>query len=103
MKRGAYLINTARGKICDTKAVRDACESGQLAGYAGDVWFPQPVPIHLKKEREKQWEMKKVWCTCLVIRFVRRSLCFFALVFFGFDVFLHMLLPYERPLFFAED
>ncbi len=44
MKRGAYLINTARGKICDRDAVARALESGQLAGYAGDVWFPQPPP-----------------------------------------------------------
>jgi formate dehydrogenase len=44
MKRGAYLVNTARGKICDENAVARACESGQLAGYAGDVWFPQPAP-----------------------------------------------------------
>lgn len=44
MKRGAYLINTARGKICDREAVARALESGQLAGYAGDVWFPQPAP-----------------------------------------------------------
>jgi formate dehydrogenase len=44
MKRGAYLVNTARGKICDRNAVAAACESGQLAGYAGDVWFPQPAP-----------------------------------------------------------
>src|SRR6202140_1357780 len=44
MKRGAYLINTARGKICDRDSVARACESGQLAGYAGDVWFPQPAP-----------------------------------------------------------
>jgi formate dehydrogenase len=44
MKRGAYLINTARGKICNRDAVAAACESGQLAGYAGDVWFPQPAP-----------------------------------------------------------
>ena len=44
MKRGAYLVNTARGKICDEDAVAHACESGQLAGYAGDVWFPQPAP-----------------------------------------------------------
>jgi formate dehydrogenase len=44
MKRGSYLINTARGKICDRDAVAEACESGQLAGYAGDVWFPQPAP-----------------------------------------------------------
>ncbi|CAE7946312.1 unnamed protein product, partial [Symbiodinium sp. KB8] len=44
MKRGAYLINTARGKICDAEAVKKACEEGHLAGYAGDVWFPQPAP-----------------------------------------------------------
>src|ERR687895_1402695 len=44
MKRGAYLVNTARGKICDRDAVAQACRSGQLAGYAGDVWFPQPAP-----------------------------------------------------------
>jgi len=44
MKRGAYLINTARGKICDRDAVVRALESGQIAGYVGDVWFPQPAP-----------------------------------------------------------
>lgn len=44
MKRGAYLVNTARGKICDRDAVAKALESGHLAGYAGDVWFPQPAP-----------------------------------------------------------
>ena len=44
MKRGAYLVNTARGKIVDRDAVARALESGQLAGYAGDVWFPQPAP-----------------------------------------------------------
>ena len=44
MKRGSYLINTARGKICNRDAVVAASESGQLAGYAGDVWFPQPPP-----------------------------------------------------------
>ncbi len=44
MKRGSYLVNTARGKICDRDAVARALESGQLAGYAGDVWFPQPAP-----------------------------------------------------------
>jgi formate dehydrogenase len=44
MKRGAYLVNTARGKICDRDAVVRALKSGRLAGYAGDVWFPQPAP-----------------------------------------------------------
>jgi formate dehydrogenase len=44
MKRGAYLINTARGLICDQDAIVRALQSGQLAGYAGDVWYPQPAP-----------------------------------------------------------
>ncbi|MFD4636113.1 NAD-dependent formate dehydrogenase [Lentzea sp. NPDC058436] len=44
MKRGAYLINTARARIADRDAVVRALQSGQLAGYAGDVWFPQPAP-----------------------------------------------------------
>jgi formate dehydrogenase len=44
MRRGAYIVNTARGKICDRDAIASALESGQLAGYAGDVWFPQPAP-----------------------------------------------------------
>ena len=44
MKRGSYLINTARAKIADRDAIVRALESGQLAGYAGDVWYPQPAP-----------------------------------------------------------
>jgi formate dehydrogenase len=44
MKHGAYLVNTARAKICNRDAVVRALESGRLAGYAGDVWFPQPAP-----------------------------------------------------------
>ena len=44
MKKGSYIVNTARGKICDKDAIAAALESGQLAGYAGDVWFPQPAP-----------------------------------------------------------
>ena len=44
MKRGAYIVNTARGKICNREAIVEALKSGQLSGYAGDVWFPQPAP-----------------------------------------------------------
>jgi formate dehydrogenase len=44
MRRGSYIVNTARGAIMDRDAVVRALESGQLAGYAGDVWFPQPAP-----------------------------------------------------------
>lgn len=44
MKDGAYIVNTARGKICNREAIARNLESGKLAGYAGDVWFPQPAP-----------------------------------------------------------
>lgn len=44
MKRGSYIVNTARGKICNREDIAAALKSGQLAGYAGDVWFPQPAP-----------------------------------------------------------
>jgi formate dehydrogenase len=44
MKRGTYLVNTARAKIVDRDAIVRALRSGQLAGYAGDVWYPQPAP-----------------------------------------------------------
>ena len=37
-------MNTARGRIVDTDALVETLESGHLAGYAGDVWYPQPAP-----------------------------------------------------------
>ncbi|SDN09903.1 NAD-dependent formate dehydrogenase [Streptomyces wuyuanensis] len=44
MKRGAYIVNTARALIVNRDAVVRALDSGRLAGYAGDVWYPQPPP-----------------------------------------------------------
>merc|ERR1712003_139099 len=43
-KRGAYIVNTARGKLCDRDVIASACKDGTIGGYAGDVWFPQPPP-----------------------------------------------------------
>jgi lactate dehydrogenase-like 2-hydroxyacid dehydrogenase len=42
MKHGSYIVNTASGRICDRDAIVRVLESAQLAGYAGDVWFPPP-------------------------------------------------------------
>jgi formate dehydrogenase len=44
MKRGAYLVNIARGAIVEKDALVEALEEGHLGGYAGDVWDPQPAP-----------------------------------------------------------
>lgn len=44
MKKGAWIVNTARGAICVAEDIAEALESGQIRGYGGDVWFPQPAP-----------------------------------------------------------
>lgn len=44
MKKGSWLINTARGAICNADAVKEAVNSGHLLGYGGDVWNVQPAP-----------------------------------------------------------
>jgi D-3-phosphoglycerate dehydrogenase / 2-oxoglutarate reductase len=42
MKKGSYLINTARGGLVVENDVAEACRSGHLGGYAADVLDKEP-------------------------------------------------------------
>ncbi len=58
MKRGAYLVNIARGGIVVTDELVAALRSGKLAGACLDVTDPEPLPAG-----SPLWEMRNVVIT----------------------------------------
>lgn len=59
MKKGAYLINTSRGKVIDQKALLEVLRAGHLAGAALDVYETEPP---LPEDRELL-ALENVICT----------------------------------------
>lgn len=45
VKKGALLVNTARGALVDEQSVKDALENGTLSGFAADVLTSEPMAL----------------------------------------------------------
>jgi phosphoglycerate dehydrogenase-like enzyme len=58
MKRGAFLINVARGKLIDDEAVVDALKDGRLGGAALDVFTKEPL-----EPESPYWDLPNVIVT----------------------------------------
>jgi phosphoglycerate dehydrogenase-like enzyme len=58
MRRGAYLINVARGAIVQEAALIEALRRGQLRGAALDVFEQEPLP-----QDSPLWQMEEVLLT----------------------------------------
>jgi len=58
MKRGAYLVNLARGGVVDEAALMEALKSKHLAGAALDVFAKEPLPAD-----HPLWDMEDVIIT----------------------------------------
>ena len=55
MKKGAYFINTGRGKIVDEDALVEALQSGRISGATVDVFSTEPLP-----EASKLWSVENL-------------------------------------------
>ena len=65
MKRGAYVINTSRGEVCDTAALLEGVRSGRLAAVGLDVLPKEPGTTD--DPLVKAWQANEPWIRGRVI------------------------------------
>ena len=58
MKPGAFLLNLARGRLCDENALLDALRNKRIAGAGLDVFRTEPLP-----KQSPFWDMDNVLIT----------------------------------------
>jgi glyoxylate reductase len=63
MKRGAYFVNTARGRIVDEQALIAALQNGTIAGAALDVYWNEPPATHDPAPSEALYRLDNVILT----------------------------------------
>ncbi len=56
MKDGAFLVNVARGAVCDEEAVAEAVESGKLGFFGCDVYSSEPMSENHPFNRIKNFD-----------------------------------------------
>lgn len=58
MRQDSFLVNVARGEVVNQEDLVEALKSGQIAGAATDVTYPEPLP-----DEHEMWKLENLIIT----------------------------------------